>query len=166
MINIIMASEKDISTIEDILLDTTNWPNPIGKLLWCEEDVRWERLSQDFAPSDFLIAYLGDTPAACMAVNDYDPSVWPDIEKGQSLFIHKLGVKRFAAGKGLSDALITRAKEMCEVRGIDTLRLDCDLILPKLRAVYERNGFICVAETCLHGYYDAALYEWRMNTTG
>ena len=166
MIEIVAASEKDIPLIEDILLDTTNpthWTEPVDKLLWREDQVTWERLSKEYAASDFLIAFLDGAPAACMAVTDCDPTVWPEIAKGQSLFIHKLGVKRFAAGKGLADALIVRAQSMCAERGIPALRLDCDLPLAKLRAVYERNGFICVTEACLNGY-DAALYEWKINS--
>jgi hypothetical protein len=93
-----------------------------------------------------------------MALINHDPVFWPDIPKGESLFIHKLAVKRLAAGKGLSDALITYAKSMCMDRGILELRLDCHSLIPKLRAVYERHGFDCVDEKILHGKYHTAFY--------
>jgi GNAT superfamily N-acetyltransferase len=120
-------------------------------------------LSKDFLASDFHIALLDGTPAACMAVVDHDPTFWPNIKKGSSLFIHKLAVKRFAAGKGLSDALIAYAKTMCLDKGIAALRLDCHSLIPKQRAVYERNGFVCVAEKILHGKYHTAFYKYDIS---
>jgi GNAT superfamily N-acetyltransferase len=159
VVEIITASEKDIPVIEEILMDTVRWLDSIGQPLWREDQITWARLSKDFSASDFYIALLDGLPAACMAVVDYDPEIWPDIRKGSSLFIHKLAVKRFAAGKGLSDALISHAKAMCLDRGIAALRLDCHSLIPKLRAVYERNGFVCVDEKVLFGKYHTALYK-------
>ena len=158
------ASEKDIPKIEDILLDTIQgWADPSDKNLWREDQIKWKRLSKDFVVSDFHIALLDGSPAACMAVVDHDPFFWPDVEKGTSLFIHKLAVKRFAAGKGLSDALIAHAKTMCAKRNISSLRLDCYSKSPKLRAVYERNGFVCVGEKVLFDKYPTAFYEWSLS---
>ena len=158
-IEIVTASEKDISVVEDILLDVVNWLDSIGNPLWSTERVSWAELSKDFSISDFQVALLDDVPVACMAVVDYDPMFWPDVKKGQSLFIHKLAVKRFAAGKGLSGELISHAKAMCPNRGIDTLRLDCHAHRSKLRTVYERNGFVCVGEKVLFGNCYTAFYE-------
>ena len=165
MIKIITASERDIPAIEEILLDAVRWLEGIGKPLWREDDVRWNRLSLQFAASDFHIALLYGRPAACMAVVDHDPVLWPEIPKGQSLFIHKLAVKRFAAGKGLSAALIAHAKSMCIDREIPVLRLDCHSLMPKLRAVYERNGFVCVAEKFLFEKHHIAFYECEVHDT-
>jgi GNAT superfamily N-acetyltransferase len=163
MVEVITASEKDIPIIEDILLDTVRWLDAVGQPLWREDQITWARLSKDFLPSDFCIALLDGAPAACMALVDYDPTFWPDIKKGSSLFIHKLAVKRFAAGKGLSDVLISHAKSMCLEKGIAALRLDCHSLIPKQREVYERNGFVCVDEKVLYGKYHTAFYKCEVN---
>ena len=143
MIEIITASEKEISIIENILLDTVRWLDSIGQSLWREEQVKWMRLSKDFTASDFQIALLDGIPAACMVVANHSPTFSSDEP---SLFICKLAIKRFAAGKNLSDVMISHAKSMCIDRGISALRLDCSGDRLKLRAIYERNGFICVDE--------------------
>ena len=143
MIEIITASEKEIPIIEDILLDTVHWLDSIGQSLWREEQIKWTRLSKDFVASDFQIALLDGIPAACMAVANHSPTFSSDEP---SLFICKLAIKRFAAGKNLSDVMITHAKSMCMDRGISALRLDCSGDRLKLREIYERNGFICVSE--------------------
>lgn len=165
MVEIFTASEKDIPTIEDILVDAVRWLDSIGQPLWREDDVVWGRLSKNFDVSDFRIALLDGKPAACMAVVDHDPILWPEIAKGESLFIHKLAVKRFAAGKGLSGSLISYAKTMCMDKGISMLRLECHSRRPKLRAVYERNGFSCVAEKIMFKIYHTAFYECAVHDT-
>lgn len=165
MVKIITATELEIPIIEDILLDAVTWLDGIGQPLWTRESVTWARLSQAFAASDFRIALLDGMPAACMAVVDYDPGLWPDIRQGSSLFIHKLAVKRFAAGRGVSDAMIAHAKSLCMDKGIAALRLDCHALIPKQRAVYERNGFVCVEEKILYGKYHTAFYKCEVNDT-
>lgn len=143
MIEIITASENEIPIIENILLDTVHWLESIGQPLWCEEQIKWSRLSKDFTASDFKIALLDGIPAACMAVANHSPTFSSDEP---SLFICKLAVKRFAGGQNLSDKMISYAKSMCIDRGISALRLDCSEDRLKLRAIYERNGFVCVEE--------------------
>lgn len=165
MIEMITASEKDIPVIEGILSDAAHWLNSIGKPLWSESHISWAGLSKSFTASDFQIALLDGQPAACMAVVDYDPFFWPDIPKGQSLFVHRLAVKRFAAGKGISAALLDHAKSMCMERDISQLRLDCIALIEKLRALYERNGFVCVGEKQLFGKYPTAFYLCEVHDT-
>ncbi len=37
---------------------------------------------------------------------NYDPTYWPYIPKGESLYLHKVAVKRTYAGKGFTKELI------------------------------------------------------------
>lgn len=97
-----------------------------------------------------------------MALVDHDPLLWPDIQKGESLFIHRLAVKRTGAGKGISHALINFAKEECRRRNINYLRLDCHQFREKVRKIYENEGFVCVDERCLWGKYPTAFYECKV----
>ncbi|MEA4831152.1 MAG: GNAT family N-acetyltransferase [Oscillospiraceae bacterium] len=163
MINVEQATEeKSIPIIENILMDAFIWLDGIGKPLWSKEQISWARLSRDFTPSDFYIAFMDGASVGCMALIDYDQNFWPDVKKGQSLFIHKLAVKRVAAGQGVSSALIDFAKNECIKRRIPALRLDTHALIPKLRAVYERNGFTLVEERVLFGKYHTAFYIWEI----
>ena len=163
MIEIVTASQRDIPVIENILMDTVLWLNSVGQPLWHANQITWSKLSENFSYDNFVIVLLDGKPSTCMAVVDYDPVFWPNIAKGQSLFIHKLAVKRFAAGKGLSDALINHAKSMCLNMGISSLRLDCHSLIPKLRNVYKRNGFVCIAEKVLADKFHTAFYSTLQN---
>jgi len=161
MIKIKTAAENDISTIENILTDALAWKDidVIGMSLWSNDSIQWKHLSTTFKASDFYIAYLDGVPAACVAVSDHDPEFWADIPKGESLFINKLAVMRFAAKQGLADALISHVKSVCADKNISALRLICHSHIPKLRSVYERNGFVCVNEKILYEKYHTAFYK-------
>jgi GNAT superfamily N-acetyltransferase len=163
IIEIKQACVNDIPLIESILLDAVNWLIEMGEPLWEEEQVAWKSLSENYAIDDFYIAYMKGGPSGCVVIMDHDPLVWPDIAKGESLFIHKLGVKKAARKTGAADALIDFAKELCKKRGVSPLRLDCHQFRPRLRAFYERHGFTCVAEKVLFDKYDMALYLYIGN---
>ena len=166
------AREVDIPVIEGILLDAVNWLIEMGQPLWGADEVTWEKLSAspqhgsnyvsgNYAANDFYIAYLDGAPAGCMALIDYDPFFWPDVRRGESLFIHKLAVTKTARKSGASGALIDFAKEQCAVRGVTTLRLDTDADRPKTRAFYEQHGFECV-EIRPMGPFNIAFYVYTL----
>ncbi len=145
------ATENDIFIIEDILLNAVKWMDSTGLHQWEESNVRWTNLSKHFEISDFYIAYDSNIPVACMALIDHDPFFWPNIPQGESLYLHKIAVKRTHAGKGFSKELIDFAKEKAKLLGINILRLDCHLKRFKVRAVYED-------EKTLFGKYETAFY--------
>jgi len=152
------ATEKDTSVIEQILLDAVRWMDAHNLPQWSVESVHWRALSAHFHIGDFCIAYSGNTPVACMALIDYDPFFWPDVPKGESLFLHKVAVLRAYAGHGFSKELIDFAKAKAKSLGIQSIRLDSRADRPKVRDVYERNGFVCVAEKLLFGKGGTAFY--------
>ena len=158
------AKEQDIPVLEEILLDAVDWLAEIGlPNQWTASTIQWSNLSKSYHIEDFYIAYYHETPAACMALIDYDPVYWPDLSKGDALYLHKVAVKRTFAGKGISKELIDYAKELALRSGKNTLHLNCNQHRDKLRAVYEREGFLCIDEKTFHGNHDTALYLYNLN---
>lgn len=141
-ITIKQAGEKDIPVLEEIYLDVIGWLDSIGKPLWTKERVSREGLLREFSPEEFYIAHMDGMPVACMALQDFAPFFWFEpLEKGESLFLRRLAVKRCAAGKNLSKVLLEHAVGKCRERNIATLRLDCDANIEKLNKLYEDFGF-------------------------
>lgn len=153
------ANMEDTKYIEEIMLDAVNWLQRIGmENKWTKTSVLWENLSKSYQITDFFIAWKDGKPAACMALTDYDSTYWPEIQKGESLYVHKLAVKREYAGKGCSKELMDYAKQLAKKQGIKTLRLDCNRYRKKLRNVYEKQGFVCVKEEASCGDSGMVLY--------
>lgn len=160
------ADEHDIPIVEEILMDAVLWMTKCGlQNQWNESNVKWSMLSKSYRIDNFYIAYHNGLPVACMALTDYDPAYWPDIPKGESLFLHKLAVRRSFAGKGLSKELIHYAINLAKHYHINAIRLNCNQHRSKLRAVYENNRFICVEEKTFHDKYDTALYVYHVDIT-
>ena len=158
------ATECDIPTIESILLDTVNWLTEMGEPLWDANEVTWDALSRSHNIGDFYIAYVDDVPSGCMALMDYDPFFWPDIKRGESLFAHKLAVTKATRKSGVADMLMDFFKKQGEKLGVKTIRLDTDALRPKLRAFYERHGFVFV-ETKAMGKFHVAFYAYEIPET-
>lgn len=157
------ADERDISIIEDILLDSVSWMSERGlQNQWNESNVRWSNLSRNYKITDFYIAYQNETPAACMALTNYDPINWTGMPEGESFYLHKLAVKRLFAGKGYSKELIDYAKDVALKFCVSTIRLNCNKHRIKLRAIYEKEGFKCVEEKKYENY-ETALYVYTVN---
>ena len=160
-IKIKQARDEDIPVIENILLDTVGWLNETGRPMWGAEEIKWGALSKKYPAGSFYIAYFNGVPAGCMAIIDHDPFFWPDIKRGESLFIHKLAVTKSARKTGVADALIDFFKDRGAARGVKTIRLDTHALRPKLRLFYERHGFVR-AETKIMGEFHVAFYVYTL----
>ena len=152
------ATNLDIPIIEGILLDAVRWLDASDLHLWEVSQVSWESLLKNFKAEDFYIAFRDGCPAACMSIIDYDPGFWPDISKGEALFLHKIAVVRKYAGQGLLGEMVDFAKNKAKDADIRTIRLDCHRYRDKLRLAYEKQGFVCVAEERLFGWCETAFY--------
>jgi len=130
--------------------------------LWGANEVTWDALSKNYQIGDFYIAYTNGIPSGCMALIDHDSFFWPDVKKGESLFVHKLAVKKAARKSGVADALMETFKEQGAIRGAKTLRLDTHALRPKLRAFYERHGFVFVEVKVFKGDRHTAFYTYTL----
>ena len=161
-ITVRQATEADIPVIEGVLADTVGWCREAGRPMWGAEEVRWEALSKKYGIDGFYLAYRSGVPSGCMVIIDYDPFFWPNIEKGKSLFAHKLAVIKTARKTGAADALIGFFKKQGALRGVRAVRLDTHALRPRLRAFYERHGFVCVGEKTFNGERHTAFYEYEI----
>lgn len=153
------ATSRDVADIEEILKDVVLWMHENGiENLWNEDNIKWKQLSMTYEIGDFYIAFHKDVPVACMAVTDYDSNYWSEIPKGESLYIHKLAVKRIYAGMGISKKLIDFSKNLARKRNIETIRLDCNKLRAKLCKLYEKNEFRYEKEKVVAKNYWVALY--------
>ncbi len=82
--------------------------------------------------------------------------MYTDVPTGESAFLHRLAVRRIAAGTGLAGQVLEYAKKRPGNPGGNFLRLDCAK-RPKLRAFYERNWFSRNGD-CNAGSYCVARY--------
>lgn len=162
-ITICKAQESDTETVSSILLEARNWLVSIGNPLWKTKELTPECLRPNVADGLFWIAKLDGEAAGCVRFQTEDKLFWPDVPQDESAFIHRLAVRRNAAGGAVSSALIEWAKAQAVMMGKTYLRLDCDAKTTKLCRVYERAGFRKHSEREV-GQFVVARFERLLDT--
>jgi GNAT superfamily N-acetyltransferase len=140
-ITIRKSQESDAENVSSILLEARNWLVSIGRPLWKVEELSPEHLRPEVAAGLFGIATVNGEPVGCVRFQTEDKLFWPDVPQDESAFIHRLAVRRNAAGGAVSSALIEWAKNQAMKLGKKYLRLDCDAKTIKLCQVYEKANF-------------------------
>lgn len=158
-IEIRQATPKDGPALETLLVETARWVDSLGVTMWDEDELASERIASEIRRGEFFLADCDGELAGAVKFQLEDPLFWPDLAQGESAFVHRLVVHRRYQGKGISTALLEWAVDRARSLGRTYLRLDCDESRPKLRALYERFGFILHSFRQVGPYY-VARYEY------
>lgn len=148
----------DTEKIEEILLNVWEWLNKNNNDMWDKKWLNWEHLSKNYKIEECFISYIKNIPIGLIILQKYDPYHWKEVKPNESIFIHKLAVKREFSGQGVANFMINFAKDYANQNSIRFLRLDTLSTIKKLRKFYENIGFKFVREELLFERYKAALY--------
>jgi hypothetical protein len=104
------------------------WP-PRFEPSWVEGAVR---------RGETWLAVAGGAVRGTVTLDDADP-VWDDVPAASALYVHRMAVRRPAAGLGA--VILEWADGVARAQGRAALRLDCVAANGRLRAYYEAAGF-------------------------
>jgi GNAT superfamily N-acetyltransferase len=134
------AKLAEIDSAIQILLDATTWLEGVGEMRWNKHQFRLETLTPLAHSGELHLAFRDGQAVGTMYLQPEDQVFWSDMQKAESLFIHKLALSQQARGTGVATAMIEFAKLEVRRRERKYLRLDCR-DHPKIRAIYENAGF-------------------------
>lgn len=155
----------DAGTVSDVLREAARWLDARGEPLWTDSELLPDRIVDEVADGLYWLAEDGNVAVGVVRFQLEDPVVWPDLPSSEAVFVHRLAVRRAAAGGLVSSFLLRWASERGRQLGRPYLRLDCDAARPRLRAFYERFGFRHHSD-CQVGPYFVARYEIGVETVG
>jgi GNAT superfamily N-acetyltransferase len=161
MTTIRQATGRDSGTVAEILSEAARWLDQSGISMWRADELLPAHVSADVDAGLFFIAECDGAPAGVVKFQLTDMLFWPDVLQGQSAFVHRLAVRRQFAGGGISSALLRWAVERARSLGRAYLRLDCEASRPRLRAIYERFGFVHHSDRQVDPYL-VSRYEYRV----
>jgi len=116
-----------------------------GIEVWTEDELREDDFAAAARAGELIVGYTGALAAATMLLQPADLLYWPAAAPQSALYVHKVAVRRAFAGRGWLERLVAFAASEAGARGLPFLRLDT-LEGPTLRALYERFGFVALAE--------------------
>jgi len=149
------AGPQEAAVVSEILTEAALWLRESRTPLWSSEQLTREQVAPDCESGFFFLACSDGVALGTMRLTDADPSFWPEAEEGEAVYLHRLAVRRAAAGGLVSSALLRHAGQTATERGARFLRLDCESNRPRLRAFYERCGFEFHSEHTVRGVHVA-----------
>lgn len=155
-------SENELEHFLAVLKETAIWLRSEGKEMWNEQQLSSVNLLKNNVMDELFIGCKNDEVAAVMILQDEDKLFWPSA-KNDSLFLHKLAVRRKYAKQGVSKDMIDWAKSRARYLNKKYLRLDCDAERHKLCDFYEGQSFKKVSERIMFGKYLTAFYEFEIH---
>jgi len=148
-----------------MLREAAQWVDALGVVMWDDEERDVTAVAADVEAGRFAIARIGGDAAGAVRFQTEDRLFWPDIAQETSAFVHRLVAARRYKGMGVSSALLQWAADRARGLGKSHLRLDCDANRPKLRALYERWGFVLHSYRQVGPHY-VARYEYPLRAPG
>jgi GNAT superfamily N-acetyltransferase len=136
-----IAAPSEATLVSEILTEAAAWLEGRGIPLWSTSQVSLEAVSPEVRGGLYYLAWVGPVALGTMRLTTSDPAFWPEAAPGEALYLHRLAVRRAAAGGQLSSQLLRWAAGYATAIGARYLRLDCETFRHSLRGVYERFGF-------------------------
>jgi GNAT superfamily N-acetyltransferase len=136
------ATANDSILVGEILAEVSRWLDERGIPMWKADELSSKQVIADVEAGLFFVGEFRGQSACVVKFQLEDHLFWPDIPQGESAFIHRLAIRRRFAGGEVSSALLRWAAQRAHSIGRSFLRLDCEASRPRLRAIYERFGFV------------------------
>jgi GNAT superfamily N-acetyltransferase len=158
------AGSEDCAVVVQILQEAARWLEQRGQVLWRDAELQPERIAMEVRQGLYRLAESPDAVLGTIRFQLEDPEFWPDLLGHEAAYVHRLAVRRSAAGGAVSRALLRWAVEHTRSLGLCYLRLDCEAARPRLRALYEDFGFRHHSDRQVGPYY-VARYEYPIQGT-
>jgi GNAT superfamily N-acetyltransferase len=136
-----VAAPFEAKLVSEILTEAAAWLDGRGIPLWSPEQVSPAAVSPEVQAGLYFLAWVGPVAVGSMRLTTSDPAFWPEAAPGEALYLHRLAVRRAAAGGRVSSQLLRWASGHARASGARYLRLDCETFRHSLRGMYERFGF-------------------------
>ncbi|MCZ7417691.1 GNAT family N-acetyltransferase [Streptomyces sp. WMMC897] len=153
---------EDLTTVEGLLTGASEWLASRGIDQWQYPPHRDRIQAAIEAGTVYLIERVpGGEAVATLQLDGFaDPEFWgPGDDPGEALYVHRMAVRRSAAGEGLGDGMLDWAAERAAREGKRWLRLDAWKDNAGLHAFYKRAGFHIVRIVDLPHRRSGALFQ-------
>ncbi|WP_432453023.1 MULTISPECIES: GNAT family N-acetyltransferase [unclassified Agarivorans] len=138
---------RAISSIElyqfcELLMEAASWFESRGETLWKCHHITPHSMLASHRLDEMYMGYIAGKPVAAMILDKNSGIIDVGLEeKRESLFMHKLTVKREFAGQGIAKAMVDWARCSALKKGYTLLSLICNCQDQRLRWTLGQFGF-------------------------
>ena len=136
-VEFLVAVPRQLDDVLSVLDDAAAWLQSGGVVQWPSRfEPSW--VEGALRRGETWLVRVGGTISGTVTLDQAD-SVWDGLP-GRALYVHRMAVRREAAGLG--GAILTWAAGVARERERESLRLDCVASNARLRGYYEAAGFV------------------------
>ena len=147
-----VQSDAEAQCACDIMVEAADWLAARGQALWKRDSLIPQKVRPSPEKGVLFLSRLDGVPIGAFLLLFEDPVIWPDAAPGEAFYIHKVALRRHAAGKGFGRRLIEHALAETSNARRPYLRLDC-APRPSLCGFYESAGFLRHSQDNIGGYH-------------
>jgi ribosomal protein S18 acetylase RimI-like enzyme len=134
------AQPADIPAVVALLAEATAWAKrKTGVVLW-PIPYPADRLRLAMSDGEVVVAEIDSQVVGTFTLLSSDERIW-GAQPPDAGYVHRLAIRRKAAGQGFGRLLLDEAEARTRRRGGTRLRLDTLASNPRLRAYYRDLGF-------------------------
>jgi GNAT superfamily N-acetyltransferase len=133
------ATGEDAQLVGEMLDEATAYVATLGFPQW-PVPFPQDELRRGIDRGEIYVVDVDGQPAATVTLLWDDPFYWGE-RLPDSVYLHKLAVRRAFAGRGLGTQIVDWVEREAASAGRKFVRLDCIRDNPGIRAYYERLGF-------------------------
>lgn len=154
------ATETDVPALTKILNDAVAYKLQHGDSAWGKKGWTEQGVLDSLSRSEVYVIEQNGLPVATMSLSWSDEKYW-GIQQPNAGYVHRIAVKAGLHGLGLGGYAVEWSGQRIKEKGLQYLRLDCDLMNADLCQYYESLGFARVGTRPIPalGDYVASLYE-------
>jgi GNAT superfamily N-acetyltransferase len=160
-VEVVRAGPADAGLASSIMNEAATWLTELGNTLWFPEELSPEKLKPSIDAGELYLVKMRGVAVGTVIFQLSDRLYWPDMPEGDAAYMHKLTLRRSAAGKDIGRKVIAWAMDMARQAGMKYLRLDTEAARKRLCAFYESAGFIRHSERQVGRHY-VVRYEMRV----
>lgn len=138
---IVNANANNIELFSKVLMESAKWLDSIEQSMWKIDDLNSDELLKKYDINEMKLCYENGNLIGVYVLQWYDPLFWSELKKNDSGILHKLSVCREYSGMGYGKKIIESAEILCKNHDVNSLRLNCGTLRPRLRNFYESIGF-------------------------
>jgi ribosomal protein S18 acetylase RimI-like enzyme len=142
MINVINTDANDLEQIFELFEHSINYQEKKGYPVWRNYDKN--AIIKDIENKHQYKVVADSRTAIVFSVRYDDKIIWRELDKGNSIYLHRIVVNPEFKGQRLFQAILNWAIEHSKQKGLTSIRMDTWAVNPNIINYYKSFGFTFV----------------------